>query len=176
MWAAFIDACPTVSQASWMRLWDTHSVKCAAIALVVVGMACAASSEPRTREVPAPPRPAPTAPLDAPSQLPVNADATESVPTDAPARVEVKLMVLWTVYPIIELKPLLAGGSQVVIQIGSNLGVNKSWKANLVDKEGNPIPRGELTIEFVRDEVTRATSKLPVEKIPRDVQAKVRPL
>jgi hypothetical protein len=151
-------------------------VKCAAIALVVVGMACAASSEPRTREVPPPPPPAPTASLDAPSQLPVNADATESVSTDAPARVEVTPMVPRTIYPVIGIKPARGGGSQIVIQVGSKLGVNKSWKANLVDKDEKPIRRGELTIDFVNASTMTTTSKLRLEEIPRDVQAEIRPL
>lgn len=79
-----------------------------------------------------------------------------------------------TIYNIIGLKPTRDGGSEVLIQIGRNSGVSNSWKASLVDKDENPIPGGELRIEFVANTTTRATSKLAFEKIPRDVQAEMR--
>lgn len=81
-----------------------------------------------------------------------------------------------TIYPVIGIKPTRGGGSQVVIQVGSKVGVNRSWKANLVDKEERPIPRGELKIDFVDAATTTTISKLRLEEIPRDVQAQVRPL
>jgi len=77
------------------------------------------------------------------------------------------------IYRVIELKPTRSGGSQVIIEIGRNSGVSKSWKASLVDKDENRIPGGELRIEFVDNVSTRATSKLAIEKIPRDVQAEM---
>ena len=138
----------------------------AAIALLFVDFACAARSEPHTREsVP----PAPWTPSDAPAPLPTSVDAAEIVPVDAPPAPD-RPMTPRTIYPVVNVEPKDAG-SQVTIGAGSKVGIGKGWKAYLVDKQGTEIRGGKLTIISVSDRITRATSALPSHALPQGVQA-----
>jgi hypothetical protein len=108
---------------------------------------------------------------------PTNAvqDTAESVvtldapppPRDAPAPPR-------NVYAILEVKPD-GNATRVRIRVGKKLGVDKSWKAHLVDHEGRPVPGGELTITAVDDATTTATTRLRIDAVPKDAQARVRP-
>ncbi len=75
-----------------------------------------------------------------------------------------------TIFPVIKLEPD-ANGTRVTIGIGKKQGVSKTWKAYLVDKDGRAVRGGELTITFVDQGQTAATTKLRVDDVPKSVQA-----
>jgi hypothetical protein len=78
------------------------------------------------------------------------------------------------IFPVIKLDPDPAG-TRVIIGVGSRLGVNKTWKADFVDKNGRPVRGGQLTITFVEPAQTLATTSLTLDSIPKGVRAHVRP-
>jgi hypothetical protein len=77
-----------------------------------------------------------------------------------------------TIYPIRKLVPD-SDGTRVTIGIGKNQGVNETWKAYLVDREGLAIRRGELKIVAIDATTTTATSKRSPDDLPKDAQVHI---
>lgn len=139
-------------------------MKRVSVAFALAVLACSARSEPRGREpVSSSPPPSPT-PTDAAAAVPTAMDAPSPTP-DRP-------MTPRTVYPVVKREPD-GNGTRVTIGIGKRQGVNKTWKAHLVDKEGRDVRGGELTLTVVGETTTSATTKLRYDGFPTDVQAHV---
>lgn len=145
-----------------------------ALPLVLVALSCAARSEPRERVTPPP---LVSVPADAPAPaVDVAVDVPVLVPIDAPADAADRPMTPRNVFPVLELQPE-GSGSRLMIGAGSALGVNKSWKRTfLIRKDGTRVPRAELTITFVGERTTRATStRSPDELRDPKLQAHLAP-
>lgn len=142
------------------------------VVFVVAVLACSAKSEPRAREPGSSPPPPAHVQADASPAIGAPIDAHEIVTDDAPTTAPDRPTTPRTLYPVLSLNPI-DSGTRVTIGIGRRQGVNSTWKARLVDKEGHDVRRGELTITVIDQSTTWATTKLLRDWIPKGVQAHV---